>query len=501
MSVHVVTADESAALDAAAIAGGIPSRALMRAAAFNAASVTAEFCGQRLAGGVTVFCGSGNNGGDGWALAGALLRSGVPVRVREVSEARTEDARAERASLVHIIASDPVTSAVVIDAIVGTGARGKLHGDSVMAAREIAAARKRGAIVVSLDLPSGVDATDGATDAATDGCVSADLTISFGTMKRGAVMSRGACGEIVVVDIGLDAASDGPPELVDARFVRRHIPPIAADAHKGTRKSVAIIAGAENMGGAAILAATAALRSGVGLVQVVTAPANVSAMHTQVPEALVAPLDKAYSTIENWADAVLIGPGLGTDAKTSDFIRELVGRWRGPIVLDAGAISAFDGDTEALARSLRGRPAIITPHPGELARLIGCDIDDVLRRRFDIGSELAKQIGAVVLLKGTPTVAFDPDGARLVSAAGTPVLATGGSGDALSGIVATLLAQDCRPLVAAVCAAWVHGRAGELTHGIRGHRLSDVLEHLPEAWRADLTEPAYPVLARLPAVA
>ena len=497
MSVHVVTAEESSANDASAIADGIPSRALMRAAAFNAAAVTAEFCAGRLSGGVTVFCGAGNNGGDGWALAGAFLRAGVEVSVREVSESRTDDARSERADLVGRIGTGPVTTAIVIDAIVGTGSRGRLHGAAATAAHEVAAARERGATVVSLDLPSGVDADHGATA----GCVAADLTISFGSMKRGALMARGNCGEIVVVDIGLPLASRELPTLVDSQFVRRNVQRIGADAHKGTRKSVAIIAGGANMGGAAILAATAALRSGVGLVQVVTDPANVSAMHTQIPEALVAPLEKAYTTVENWADAVLIGPGLGTDPKTREFIRDLVDRWRGPVVLDAGALSAFDGDIPALARTLHGRPAIITPHPGELARLAGCEIDDVLRSRFDIGTALAQQIGAVVLLKGTPTVAFDPDGERLVSAAGTPVLATGGSGDALSGIVATLLAQQSRPLIAAACAAWIHGRAGELVGGVRGYRLSDVLDRLPEAWHIDRVVPSYPVLARLSAVA
>ena len=220
-------------------------------------------------------------------------------------------------------------------------------------------------------------------------------------------------------------------------------------------------------------------------------------MHTQIPEALVAPLDKAYSTIENWADAVLIGPGLATDARTRDFIRDIVKRWRGPIVLDAGALSAFDGDLDLLGELLRGRPAAITPHPGELAKLLGCEISDVLEARFDIGTEVAGRIGATVLLKGTPTVAFGPDGARLVIGAGTPVLATGGSGDALSGIVTTLLAQECAPIVAAACAAWVHGRAAELTGGVRGYRLSDVLDRLPEAWPTGMPAPAYPVLARL----
>jgi NAD(P)H-hydrate epimerase len=313
-------------------------------------------------------------------------------------------------------------------------------------------------------------------------------------------VSRGACGEIDIVDIGLANTRDDLPLLVDARLVGANVPTISADAHKGTRKSVAIVAGGANMGGAAILAVTAALRSGVGLVQAITDPANVSAMHTQIPEALVAPLEKALSTISDWADAVLIGPGLATEPATRSFIRDLVEKWRGPIVLDAGALSAYDGDISGLAKALRGRPAIITPHPGEFSKLIGQSVSDVLANRFDIGTDLARTIGAAVLLKGTPTVVFDPDGSRMVVASGTPVLATGGSGDALSGIVTTLLAQGCAPSLAAACAAWVHGRAGELTGSARGHRMSDVLDMLPQAWAVDEVPVRYPVIASLPAV-
>ncbi|MDQ2890447.1 MAG: NAD(P)H-hydrate dehydratase [Gemmatimonadota bacterium] len=497
MPVNVTNAEESLALDSAAIASGIPSRALMRSAAFNAATVVCARYGIRMRQGVTVFTGAGNNGGDGWALAGALSAAGASVQVREIAESVTPDAIAERAGLVHLLADNGVAAGVVVDAVAGTGARGKLREPLLSAAAEIAGARKRGAEIVALDLPSGVDASDGATE----GCVVADLTISFGSCKRGSLVSRGACGEIVIVDIGLPAGHTDLPQLIDAAFVRSAVPTIAADAFKGTRKSVAMVAGGENMGGAAILAATAALRSGVGLVQVITAPANISAMHTQIPEALVAPLDKAYSTIEHWADAVLIGPGLATDDRTREFIRDLVRRWRGPVVLDAGALTAFDEKLDLLGELLCGRPAIITPHPGELSRLLGRDISDVLANRFDIGTSVARQIGATVILKGTPTVVFDPDGARFVVATGTPVLATGGSGDALSGIVATLLAQGCQPSASAACAAWIHGRAGELTPGIRGYRMSDVLEQLPAAWRLAPSAPSYPVLVSLPAVA
>lgn len=494
MPVRVVDAEESVALDAAAIEGGVPSRALMRAAAYNAASVICARFPDQLQRGATIVTGPGNNGGDGWALAAALDSVGVRVQVREVVQARTPDAIAERALASRLVSSDPLSAGVIVDAMLGTGSSGDLRGAILKAAREIADARARGATVVALDLPSGVDATNGAGKYS----VIADLTISFANCKRGSLISRAACGEIVVVEIGLGVSPQQTPSLVDAAFVRENVPHIAPDAHKGTRKSVAIVAGGDNMGGAAIMAATGALRSGVGLVQVITAAGNVAPMHTRIPEALVAPLQSASATIQNWADAVLIGPGLATDDGTRDFIRGIMKDWRGPLVVDAGALSAYAGDMDALRDVLRGRPAIITPHPGELARLMGCDVKRVLDNRFDIGVDISRKLDASVLLKGTPSVVFSPDGTRYVIASGTAALATGGSGDALGGMVATLLAQACEPRIAAACAAWVHGRAAELTGGVRGSRLTDVLDHLPEAWSLNTTPLRYPVLASLP---
>ncbi|HWG33861.1 MAG TPA: NAD(P)H-hydrate dehydratase [Gemmatimonadaceae bacterium] len=494
MPVRVVNVEESVALDAAAIAGGIPSRALMRAAAFNAASVICARYPDQLRRGATVLTGAGNNGGDGWAVASALAAGGVKVTVREVVQARTPDAIAERAQASGLIGIAPLSCGVVVDALLGTGGSGELRDAILDAAREIARARDGGSAVVALDVPTGVNGTHGAESDS----VVADLTISFGSCKRGTLVSRAACGEIVVVDIGLGALPATLPILIDAAFVHDNVPRIAPDAHKGTRKSVAVIAGRDNMGGAAIMAATGALRSGVGLVQVCTAAGNVASMHTRVPEALVAPLANASSTIQHWADAVLIGPGLGTDEGTRDFIRGVLRDWRGPVVVDAGALSAYADDLDALREVLTGRPAIVTPHPGELSRLTGRDVKYVTDNRFDIGLDVSRKLDATVLLKGTPTVVSSPDGARYVIAAGTAALATGGSGDALGGIVVTLLAQGCAPAIAAACAAWVHGRAAELTPGVRGYRLTDVLDHLPLAWPVDSALPRYPVLASLP---
>ncbi|MEO7043630.1 MAG: NAD(P)H-hydrate dehydratase [Gemmatimonadaceae bacterium] len=494
MPVRVANADESRALDAAGIASGIPSRALMRAAAFNAASVLSTRYPEAVRRGVTIFTGQGNNGGDGWALAGALHASGVDVRVREIIPAKTVDAIAERDSILpHLSTTLVADCGVLVDAMIGTGSAGAPRAPISDAVAELAAARLAGYFVVALDLPSGVDANTGAAA----GSAVADVTISFGSCKRGALISRAECGEIVIVDIGLGATTEALPVLVDAQFVRDNTPKIAPDAHKGTRRSVAIVAGAGNMGGSAILAATGALRSGAGLVKVITASQNIPSVHCRLPEALAAPLEDTGAAVADWADVVLIGPGLGRDEQIKWFVRETLRSWAGPVVLDADALNAFDGQLDELGGLLHGRAAIITPHPGEMARLTGHDVQYVLNHRYDIGLEVARRIGATVLLKGTPTVVTSPDGARHVIASGTQLLATGGSGDALGGMVATLLAQGCTPNIAASCAAWVHGRAAELTPGIRGFRLMDVLDRLPQAWSLDVPALGYPILGNL----
>lgn len=498
--VRVSDARESAALDAAAIASGIPSRALMRVAAANAASVISARCGDRLAKGLTVYTGAGNNGGDGWAVARSLRLSGVRVSIREIAVSSTHDATAERDAYVasgQIGIGESDVAGVIIDAMLGTGSTGALRGAISNAVDTINASRDRGSFVVALDVPSGLDASTGAGGE----IVRADLTISFGTCKRGTLTARGTCGEIAIVDLGLPDSGDNLPILIDSEWVRAMTPTIPATANKGTRGKLAIVAGGEGMGGAAILAAEGALRSGIGLVKVVTDEHNVSSIHARLPEALTAHLGDAVSAIGGWADAVLIGPGLGHDESACQLVHGVLQAWRGPIVVDADALNVFDGDIAPLAQLLAGRPALITPHPAELGRLVGRSIQDVLDHRFDIGAEVAQRLGATVLLKGTPTVITNPDGARYVVAAGTPVLATGGSGDALGGMIATLVAQGCNPGQAASCAAWVHGRAAELTPGVRGFALWDVLERLRDAWRLDhIARLAYPVLATLPAV-
>jgi len=513
--VRVVTSQESSAGDAAAIAGGIPSRALMQRAGAAAASEIALRYRDRLDGGVLVLAGPGNNGGDAWVVARALATTGVRVRVVEPIPAKTNDCVAERALAMQSLPGDNVSTAsvisgrdaVIVDGLLGTGASGAPRGDIAALIRAANDARRQGASVVALDVPSGLDASTGSADG---DVISGDLTLTFGTAKRGHLVNRGVCGTIVVLDIGLGAPEPtaGAPQLVDERWVSEVVPATAPEAHKGTRKKLAIIGGDQGMAGAAILGARASLRSGIGMVKLVVAPASLPVIQEAEPHALAAQWPSSDSDVDEeigkWADAIVIGPGLGRRDESRALLERVLSRWKGPTLLDADAITLFENRASDLASFLGRRQALLTPHPAEFGRIAGATVDRVLSDRFEIGAKTAEQLGAAVLLKGVPTIISASDGRRFVSAAGTPVLATGGSGDVLSGIAGTLLAQTGDAFIAGAAAAWIHGRAAEgvpQTPGdIRGLTLDDVVNELRDAWAFDTRPGRYPVLAELPAL-
>ena len=515
MSVRVVSAAQAAALDGKAIASGVPSRHLMEAAGRAAAALLVERFPLEAERGVAVFTGAGNNGGDAWVLAGELARRGVRVRVAEAAAAATPDAIAEREATSALLRHSPPdgTEGVIVDGLLGTGARGAPRDAIASAIERIEIRRSAGSHldspvrVLALDVPSGLDATSGETPGLS---VRADLTVAFGTLKRGLLVRRGAAGTIVVVDIGLaaQAAATDAPFLVGVAQVRPSIPPIPADAHKGTRKRLVIVGGSLGMAGATALAARGALRSGIGMVKLCVERESIAAVQSLVPQAMATSwpeTESEFGALFAWAHTLLIGPGLGVGERAHRLVERLLAGWRGPVVLDADAFRAFDGQPQKLRALLGDRAAILTPHAIEFARLAGVTPADVDARRFEIGAELARETGAVVLLKGVPTVISDGRD-TCVSATGTPVLATGGSGDVLGGIVATLLAQSADtsvgPLAVAAAGAWIHGRAAEIASAgqVRGVTLDDVTGALREAWRLDEPAWAAPILAELPGV-
>jgi NAD(P)H-hydrate epimerase len=398
------------------------------------------------------------------------------------------------------------TERIIVDGLLGTGATGSPRGAIGDAVSDIVRMRNEGAVVVALDVPSGLDASSGESDQG----VRADLTISFGTAKFGQLLRRSHCGTVVVVDIGLGDLSqkdDSLPLLVSGSWVREHIPSISAEAHKGERRRVAIVGGSAGMAGAVALAAQGSLRSGAGLISVVVHPDSIPALQASVPQAIAAAWpgsgSEAEGSLGKWAHCVVLGPGLGTDSTSRAVAAHVLGLRSTPLVIDADALNILASESNALANAGMGRAAVLTPHAGEMARLMNVTVEEVLAHRVELAAELARRTGAAVLLKGVPSVIASPSGRINVSAAGSPALATGGSGDVLSGLLGTLLAQTGDPFIAASCAAWLHGRAGEMaaaTHGVRGATLSTVLDSLDGAFAGSEPWAPYPVLAELPAI-
>ncbi|HEX3159224.1 MAG TPA: NAD(P)H-hydrate epimerase, partial [Gemmatimonadaceae bacterium] len=340
----MLTAAESTERDRATIAGGVPARALMQRAGAAAAAELLSRYGERAAAGVAVFAGTGNNGGDAWVVARALAAAGVPVRVCAPDEPRTDDARAEHDLARAAFDPQPVRGdeRLVVDGVLGTGAQGRPRGAGAEMIARMRRMRDGGAVVVALDVPSGLDATLGAQE----GALRVDCTLAFGALKRGQLLARHLCGQLVLLDIGLaPTAPDEAPRLVTASWVRAHLPAVAADAHKGTRRKVAIVGGAAGMAGAAVLAARAAMASGAGMVRVIAEQPSVPVVQASATAATTAawPEDDAAldASVCRWADAVVVGPGLGRSDDAHRLLERVLRRWHGPLVLDADALNAF----------------------------------------------------------------------------------------------------------------------------------------------------------------
>jgi NAD(P)H-hydrate epimerase len=548
----LTTAAQAAARDHAAIAAGVPSFALMQqAAAVSAALILREY-GDRLVDGVAVFAGSGNNGGDAYLVAAQLARAGVLVRLHASALPGTHDAQhAANLATRSLSHGEPTgRERVVVDGVLGTGHRGALREHAAASCLRMAQLRASGAVVVALDVPSGLDASTGE---AAVGAVAADVTVSFGTLKRGHLMRRDLVGRLVLADIGLDEFHGGPNDdaadnavderIVDREAVRdvagdgawswadhdaiaRRIPHLAWNAHKGTRGRVGLIGGDAGMAGALVLATRAALAAGAGVAHAIVHEASVGTLQALVPQAIThrwPPLlaarrtDAAGAPLEAPAyDAIAVGPGLGRTRESAQLVERLLQNYREmPIVLDADALwlaadaaTSLGTDAASLLRhwTRDATQVVCTPHPGEFARLIGRPLPDTWDDRAALLAEFSLRSKTTVLLKGTPTLVAHDDAPLVAVPYGTPLLATGGSGDCLTGIIATFLAQGARAADAAIAGAAVHGLAAEaataLTGQVRGPTLDAVLAQMPTVF-ASLTSacPTAPgVLAELPSV-
>ena len=516
--VRITTAAEAAARDHAAIQDGAPSFELMLQAGTQAAASLLRDFNDRLHHGVALYAGVGNNGGDAYIVAAQLARVGVKARVHAVGAPRTDDAQRAAAlaapSLVH--GSPTGREQLVVDGLLGTGHRGALRDEARRLCDVMTLARERGATIAALDLPSGLDATTGAI---ADGSVAADVTVTFGSIKRGLLFARGHAGRILLLDIGLARHAlhdDRAWMMADDATIARMLPSTPWDAHKGRRGRLALVGGATGMAGALILSTRAALAAGCGLVISWTDSSGVPALQQTVPQAIANEWPAANDVVSEsaWGSALAIGPGLGRgDASYALLQRALRENVGVPILLDADALTLIamhmsSRDAAAALREIRVNAAsvVCTPHPREFERLLGAPLPSDWQARADVLQDFASRANVTVLLKGTPTLIASPSGNSLHTVArGTALLATGGSGDILTGLIGALLSQGIPADSAALLGATAHGLAAEIAtehaQGIRGLTLDALLHALPDAWRAMAQPATFPpgVIAELPA--
>ncbi len=444
---------------------------------------------------VWIFAGKGNNGGDGYVVANCLMGAGIPHRIFAAGEPK-EGTEAYKACRFYLSMGGVVETelprefaghnspALVVDALLGTGISEAPHGRIQEWIRFI---NRLNVFTIAIDVPSGVDADTGCV---AGDCVQANLTVCTLAVKPGVFTSAAVdyAGEIVLEDLGVDlqsfagrmqdrveGAQDMPVYVYNFDGVREDLPIRLTSANKGDSGKVLIIGGAKGFGGAAILAAMGAVRAGAGLVKAAVAPENISALNSAIPEAMsvdfsdAEALEKALS----WADVIAVGPGLGTSEHARDIVRLLSkpdGDIEVPLIFDADALNILATEGGVLENR------ILTPHPGEAARLLSTTISEVNHNRLKACTELQARYGGVVLLKGPGSIVCDGLSLGIIQE-GSPAMATGGMGDVLTGITAALVAQKLPPSSAMITAACLHGRAGKLAaqEGVIGTMVSDLL--------------------------
>jgi NAD(P)H-hydrate epimerase len=490
---------------------GIPSLVLMENAGRQVVAAIEAAYEARLERRVGVLCGRGNNGGDGFVVARTLIQRGVDAAVfviGSVAEVRG-DARTNldilgRLGATVVEVGDEQTwelhfseisqCSLIVDAIFGTGLKAPLAG---MMETVVADINASGIPIVSIDLPSGMSAD---TPHLIGDCIDASMTVTLAAPKLPLVLPPGEAhaGDVVIADIGIPPdvldGLDGPHiELLTPEHVRSLVEPRAPESHKGDFGRVTVIAGSRGKTGAAHLAAMGALRSGAGLVTVATPASCVSIVASMAPELMTEPLADAktgtvvpsaiQSVLELQQDVIACGPGLGRGPAVAEFVRTLIERSTVPLVLDADALTVLAEDPSVLV-GREERDVIITPHPGEMARLTGASIDEVQANRIQVAAEFAATRRLYVVLKGHRTIIATPEGHLFINPTGNAGMATGGTGDVLTGMIAAWLAQLLDAEAACRLAVFLHGAAGDIaesTHGQVSMIATDVIASLGDA--------------------
>ncbi len=530
---RILTAREMQEVDAETIAHVCPGIELMeRAGRGVARTILAQYADASPADTgapkAVIFVGPGNNGGDGLVIARYLLEAGwsCSIHLLKPTADFTPDASKNHQRLVamksralrELDASRPdwperaredvADASLLVDAILGTGASGAPRGRAADMVGLINAMRATGMPVVAVDIPSGVDASTG--DVPGD-AVRASETLTIGAPKTGLLFFPGKAhvGALAVIDIGFPAEivekHAGPLWLLDESTAADRLPPRAPDIHKYDAGTLLVIAGSDAYRGAALLTAEAALRGGCGMVYLAV-PEGIRREMVALREAITIPLPQtgagtvsraAMQTLAPYierADVVAIGPGLGRHDETDAFVREFVHACKKPMVVDADGLTAFA--SHALELATAGAPVVVTPHDGEIKRLTGESAPTAALARIEFARATAQRLGVTLLLKGAPALIAGADGAVWVNASGSSALATGGTGDVLTGLIGGVLAQAVAPrrrqpspgaitgtqVTDATCVAcFLHGEAGELAargRGVRGVMAGDLLDAL-----------------------
>jgi ADP-dependent NAD(P)H-hydrate dehydratase / NAD(P)H-hydrate epimerase len=485
-----------------ALMARVPEGTLMQRAAAGLASVCSAVLGRCYGARVAVLAGGGDNGGDALYAAARLASRGAAVtaitagpRIHPGGAAELQaqggsviaatvaaaDARIGAAAQAAIRAAD-----LIIDGLTGIGGQGGLRGPADQLAELTERARQNGALVVAVDLPSGIEADSGEVHGA---AIQADVTVTFGTLKPGLLIDPGAshAGTVELIDIGLGPELAAPMvAALQAADVARILPRPPAESDKYRRGVLGVLAGSEQYTGAAVLCAGGAIHGGAGMVRLVSAAVAVDVVRQHWPEAVLTTYDPdrpdhaiaSAGRVQAWA----AGPGIGTGPTAHALLAAVLGS-DVPVLIDADGLTVLAEHRQLLPR---GAPTLITPHAGELARLLGAERADIEARRLHYARAAAAALGVTVLLKGSTTVIADPDpGAPvLVNPTGTSWLATAGSGDVLSGVAGSLLAQGADPAHAAAAGAYLHGMAARLAARDAPIGASDLIGAIPAAIRA-----------------
>jgi len=478
-SPFLYTASEVYTLDATAIAGGIPSIQLMKRAGRAAFDLLIErFPAPQL---ISVYCGAGNNGGDGYVLAALAAQRKLPVQVIQLTapEKLTGEARKayefavqEGVSILPFAHAIAPANGVIVDGLLGIGLRGTPSGEFAAAIEQI---NQTGLPVLALDIPSGLNADTGAVAGTV---VQAQITISFIALKRGFLTGRGpaVCGELVLANLDIpvvthEKVSPSVERLALSELINL-LMPRAADAHKGDFGHVMVIGGDTGYGGAALMAAEAAARTGAGNVSVATRPEHVAAILARRPEIMACGVVSGQELEPLLARPTLlvVGPGLGRTPWSEQMLQQAIKSGL-PLVLDADALNILAGGRVVPAAGHQQHsPWLLTPHPAEAARLLGVTTAEVQADRFAAVRAISERYNASVILKGAGSLVASVDGLIGVVTDGNPGMASGGMGDVLSGILGGLMAQGLSAHDAARLGAVVHACAADLAAEDLGQR-------------------------------